>query len=61
MNFAAYIERQKNIIRNRHTGEMFLIQKGETLALCDDTEKLLNDLSAMKGLNKRERLGRAVV
>ena len=55
MTFTAYIERQKNIIRQRHEGEMFLIEKGEVIPL-NQSEKLLNDLSSLKGLNKRERL-----
>lgn len=55
MTFTAYIERQKSIIKSRHEGETFLIQQGETIPL-NQSEKLLNDLSSLKGLNKRERL-----
>lgn len=55
MTFTAYIERQKSIIRSRHEGETFLIQKGETIPL-NQSEKLLNELSSLKGLNKKERL-----
>lgn len=55
MNFTAYIERQKGLIRSRHSGETFLIQGGETIPL-NESEKLLNDLASMKGLNKAERL-----
>ena len=55
MTFTAYIERQKSIIRNRHEGETFLIEKGESIPL-NDSERLLNDLSALKGLNTDERL-----
>lgn len=55
MNFTAYIERQKGLIRNRHAGETFLIHGGETIPL-NESERLLKDLSAMKGLNKAERL-----
>ena len=33
MTFTAYIERQKRIIRDRHEGETFLINKGEVIAL----------------------------
>lgn len=58
MNFAAYIERQKNIIRNRHVGELFLIENGETVNLYE-RERLLEDLASLKGLNKRERLGQS--
>ena len=54
MNFTAYIQRQKTIIRSRHTGETFLISGGEAFPL-PDTEKLLSELDAMRGLNKRER------
>ena len=54
MNFTAYIERQKNIIRSRHEGETFLVQRGETIPL-NESEKLLNDLCELKGLNKKER------
>ena len=55
MNFTAYIERQKNIIRGRHEGETFLLEKGEVIPL-SESEKLLSELSRLKGLNKRERL-----
>ncbi len=54
MTFTAYIERQKNIIRSRHEGETFLVQRGETIPL-NESEKLLNDLCGLKGLNKKER------
>lgn len=54
MNFMAYIERQKAIIRRRHEGEIFLIENGEAIRL-DESERLLYDLDAMKGLNKAER------
>ena len=54
MTFTAYIERQKSIIRNRHDGEIFLIQQGEAIPF-NESEKLLNDLSALKGLNTFER------
>ena len=55
MNFTAYIERQKRIIRKRHEGEVFLMHRGEVI-LMDDSEKLLKELSNLKGLNTRERL-----
>lgn len=55
MTFMAYIERQKGIIRSRHEGETFLIEKGEVIPV-NQSEKLLNDLSSLKGLNKSERL-----
>ncbi len=54
MNFAAYIDRQKRLIRDRHEGEIFLIEKGEILPV-SQTEKLLDELSSLKGLNTRER------
>lgn len=54
MTFAAYVERQKKLIRNRHEGEVYLIEKGETIPL-NDSEKLLADLSSFKGLNTNER------
>ena len=55
MTFTAYIERQKKLIRRRHEGEVYLIEKGETIRL-SDRDRLLNELDAMKGLNTRERL-----
>lgn len=55
MNFTAYIERQKRIIRKRHEGETFLMYRGEVIPM-DDSEKLLKELSDLKGLNTRERL-----
>ncbi len=55
MNFTAYIERQKNIIRRRHEGEVQLLQNGEVVA-SSRTEILLFELTQLKGLNKSERL-----
>lgn len=55
MTFTAYIQRQKNIIRTRHEGETFLIQKGEVINL-NESERLLSDLSSLKGLNTDERM-----
>ena len=55
MTFTAYIERQKNLIRKRHEGETYLVEKGEIISL-NDSEKLFCELSAIKGLNKAERL-----
>lgn len=55
MNFEAYIERQKRIIRQRHEGEVFLMRRGDVIPM-DDCEKLLEELAALKGLNTRERL-----
>ena len=54
MNFIEYIERQKSIIRSRHEGEIFLIEKGEAFRL-SESDRLLSDLDEMKGLNKCER------
>lgn len=55
MTYSAYIERQKSIIRSRHEGETYLLQKGEVIPL-SQSEKLLIELSSLKGLNKTERL-----
>ena len=55
MTFTAYIERQKSIIRSRHEGETFLIEKGEVIPLTK-SEVILYELSSLKGLNKNERL-----
>ena len=55
MNFTAYIERQKNIIRRRHEGETFLIDNGEIIPL-PDRDRLLNELDAIRGLNVFERI-----
>lgn len=54
MNFTAYIERQKSLIRERHEGELFLLEKGEVIPL-SESEKLLSELAKIKGLNTRER------
>ena len=54
MNFTAYIERQKIMIRRRHEGETFLIQRGEVIPV-SDRDRLLNELDRLKGLNLRER------
>ena len=58
MNFSSYIERQKSIIRQRHMGEEVCVMRGEEVRVTQ-TEKILRDLCAMKGLNTAERLGLA--
>ena len=45
MNFTAYIERQKNLIRSRHEGETFLSQNGE-ITLVSETERLFSEIKA---------------
>ncbi len=55
MNFTAYIERQKGLIRERHEGELFLLDKGEVISV-NDNDKLFEELDRVKGLNTRERL-----
>ena len=55
MTFTAYIQRQKNMIRNRHEGETFLLERGEVFEL-DESQRLLQNLSKRKGLNTRERM-----
>lgn len=59
MNFAAYIERQKKIIRTRHEGETYLIENGEYVRLTE-TEKLFAELDRSCGLNTKERMRSAV-
>ena len=54
MNFTAYIQRQKKIIRSRHEGETFLIENGELIPI-PSTERLLNELDSLRGLNVFER------
>jgi len=54
MNFTAYIERQKRLIRSRHEGETFLLDKGEIISV-SETERMLAEISSLKGLNTRER------
>ena len=54
MNFSAYIERQKGLIRSRHEGETFLIQRGEIIPV-SGSEKLFVELTKSRGLNTRER------
>ncbi len=55
MNFTAYIERQKVLIRERHEGELFLLDKGEVIPM-SESDKLFAELDKVKGLNTRERM-----
>lgn len=55
MNFAAYIQRQKNLIRRRHEGETFLIENGEIIPI-PDRDSLLSELDSLSGLNVFERI-----
>lgn len=56
MNFTAYIQRQKFLIRRRHEGECFLMQSGEEIPV-SDRDRLLGELESMRGLNVEERTG----
>ena len=55
MNFTAYIERQKSIIRKRHEGEEFLMHRGEVIPM-SESDRILKELSDMEGLNSHEHL-----
>lgn len=56
MNFAAYIQRQKSLIRSRHVGEEFLVcGAGVTPVPVRSSDKIFEELSRMKGLNTEER------
>lgn len=56
MTFTAYIQRQKSLIRARHTGETFLIC-GDSSTPLRCVEELFSELDELKGLNKAERAG----
>ena len=56
MNFTAYIERQKSIIRDRHEGDIFLYENGDCIPVTG-SDKLFVELTKSKGLNTRERAG----
>ena len=55
MNFAAYIQKQKCAIRNRHEGETYLIS-AESVVAVRPTEEILAEIENLKGLNKKERM-----
>ncbi len=50
MTFTAYIQRQKNLIRSRREDEQ---PRREQLR---DTDRLMGELSSLKGLNTAERI-----
>ncbi len=50
MTFTAYIQRQKNLIRSRREDEQ---PRREELR---DTDRLMGELSSLKGLNTAERI-----
>lgn len=54
MNFTAYIERQKSIIKTRHENESELLQR--TVYTAEDSEQLFKELISLGGLNTPERL-----
>lgn len=54
MNFTAYIQKQKNLIRSRHEEETFLNEKGEYISV-SDRDRLLDELDSIYGLNVPER------
>ena len=55
MNFTAYIERQKSLIRKKHEGEEFLMHRGEVIPM-DDSERILQELANLRGFDSREEL-----
>ena len=55
MNFTAYVQRQKDLIRSRHSGETYLTVANRTFNI-SETEKIFYELDSLKGLNKRERM-----
>lgn len=50
MTFTAYIQRQKSLIRSRREDEQ---PRREELR---DTDRLMGELSSLKGLNTEERI-----
>lgn len=54
MNFTAYIQKQKNRIRARHEGELFLVSAGEVCPL-RSTEEIMAEMNNLEGLNVKER------
>ena len=54
MDFTAYVQKQINLVRSRHCGETFLVEKGEVFPV-GERERLLSELNGLKGLNKEER------
>ena len=55
MTFTAYIQRQKSLIRSRRDSEVISVCQREEIIPVYDTEKLLEDLISLKGLNTAER------
>ena len=55
MTFTAYIQRQKNLIRERREGEIYLTHKGEVIGVSEE-DNLFFELSKSRGLNTRERM-----
>lgn len=53
MTYQSYVQRQKDIIRGRHSGETYLLQQGEVIRL-SDSDRIFNELEHMKGLKSKE-------
>ncbi len=56
MTFTAYIQRQKSLIRSRRETILSCARDESVITDCDSTEKLIAELSSLKGLNTAERL-----
>lgn len=54
MNFNAYIERQKNMIRQRNCGQTAAEENEKCAKAC--VERLFAELDGLQGLNVRERM-----
>jgi hypothetical protein len=54
MTYFAYIQRQKQLIRERHEGETYLFTQNTVIAV-RPTEQIFNELDNLEGLNKAER------
>ncbi len=49
MTYSEYVSRQKEIIKNNHKGEEFLLIKGEVIPL-RSADEVLKELDSMDGL-----------
>ena len=54
MTYTAYIERQKNIIKNRHESDFMIVRS--TAYAEEDSEQLFRELLSLGGLNTSEWL-----
>jgi len=56
MTILNYFEREKERIRDRHTGDICVVFGGEEAPACRTSREILEEINNLEGLNVKERV-----